>query len=231
MARERILVIEDEADLREVLAYNLSREGFQVDAAGDGARGLSKAEERRPDLILLDLMLPDMDGLEVCRRLRQDRELSDTPIIMVTAKGEGTDIVVGLGVGADDYLCKPFSIQELVARVRAVLRRGAHGRDDEERRKLRRGPIEIDPSRHEVLVNGQAVKFTATEFRMLHFLALRPGRVYERDSLLRHVLGDEDYRVERNIDVHIRSIRKKLGEQRDVIETVRGVGYNFSDRL
>ena len=211
MTRERILVIEDEADLREVLAYNLKREGFQVDSAGSGKGGLAKARARHPDLVLLDLMLPDLDGLEVCRRLRQDDELSATPIIMVTAKGEETDIVVGLGVGADDYLAKPFSIKELIARVQAVLRRGNHGKEDEDRRRLRRGAIEIDPTRHEVLVDGEQVRFTATEFRMLHFLALRPGRVYERDSLLRHVLGDEDFRVERNIDVHIRSIRKKLG--------------------
>lgn len=229
MTRERILVIEDEADLREVLAYNLKREGFQVDSAGSGQGGLAKARERHPDLVLLDLMLPDLDGLEVCRRLRQDDELSTTPIIMVTAKGEETDIVVGLGVGADDYLAKPFSIKELIARVQAVLRRRNHGKEDEDRRRLRRGAIEIDPARHEVLVDGEQVRFTATEFRMLHFLALRPGRVYERDSLLRHVLGDEDFRVERNVDVHIRSIRKKLGEHRDAIETVRGVGYKFSD--
>jgi two-component system alkaline phosphatase synthesis response regulator PhoP len=230
MTRERILVIEDEADLREVLAYNLKREGFQVDTARDGGEGLKMASERQPDLVLLDLMLPDLDGLEVCRRLRQDEELSDMPIIMVTAKGEETDIVVGLGVGADDYLPKPFSIKELTARVRAVLRRDARGQKDDERRRVRRGAIEIDPTRHEVLVDGTPVRLTATEFRMLHFLALRPGRVYERDSLLRNVLGDEDFRVERNVDVHIRSIRKKLGDHRDAIETVRGVGYKFSDK-
>ena len=229
MPSERILVIEDEADLREVMAYNLRREGYKVATAADGADGVRGAKESKPDLILLDLMLPDLDGLEVCRRVRQDAELAKTPIIMVTAKGEETDVIVGLGVGADDYVRKPFSVKELVARVGAVLRRGAHEGEDESLRALRRGPIEIDPGRHEVTVDGESVRFTATEFRLLHFLAKRPGRVYERETLLRRVLGDDAFHVERNIDVHVRSIRKKLGERRDMIETVRGVGYKFRD--
>ncbi len=229
MARERILVVEDESDLREVLSYNLSREGFHVLAARDGGEGIRTAREKKPDLILLDLMLPDVDGLEVCRRVRQDSSIAGTPIIMVTAKGEETDVVLGLGVGADDYVAKPFSVKELIARVKAVLRRGASPEEEDERRPLRRGPILIDPARHEVSVDDEPVRFTATEFRLLKFLASRPGRVYERDVLLRRVLGDDAIRVDRNIDVHIRAIRKKLGPHRDLIETVRGVGYKFRD--
>lgn len=229
MSNERILVVEDERDLREVLAYNLSREGFRVSVASTGSDGLQRARSEKPDLILLDLMLPDVDGLEICRLVRQDPDISRTRIVMLTAKSEETDIVVGLGVGADDYMPKPFSVKELVARVKAVLRRGGHGTEEADRRPVRRGVLEIDPARHEVLVDGEPARFTATEFRLLHFLASRPGRVYERDTLLRRVLGDDAIRVERNIDVHIRSIRKKLGEHRDLIETVRGVGYKFRD--
>ena len=229
MPSERILVIEDEADLREVMAYNLRREGYRVATAANGADGLAGVQAQKPDLILLDLMLPDLGGLEVCRRVRQDTSLAGTPIIMVTAKGEETDVVVGLGVGADDYVTKPFSVKELVARVGAVLRRGGHAAEEDATRPLRRGPVDIDPGRHEVLVDGAPVQLTATEFRLLHFLAKRPGRVYEREVLLRRVLGDDAFQVERNIDVHIRSIRKKLGERRDMIETVRGVGYKFRD--
>lgn len=230
MTRERILVIEDEADLREVLSYNLTREGFTVSTAANGGEGLRLARERKPDLILLDLMLPDVDGLEVCRRVRSEPDLARTAIIMVTAKGEETDVVIGLGLGADDYVAKPFSVKELIARAKAVLRRGTQTADDDPRRMVRRGPVEIDPARHEVRVDGELVRFTATEFRLLQFLATRPGRVYERDVLLRRVLGDDAIRVDRNIDVHVRAIRKKLGPHRGLIETVRGVGYKFRDQ-
>jgi len=229
MGRERILVIEDEADLREVMAYNLRREGFQVTPAADGEAGLHRARTEKPDLILLDLMLPDMDGLEVCRRVRASVDIAGTPIIMVTAKDEEADVVLGLGVGADDYMAKPFSVKELVARVKAVLRRGHLAAEGDGRRAVRTGPLQIEPARHEVLVDGEAVRFTATEFRLLHYLASRPGRVYERDALLRFALGDDALRLDRNIDVHVRAIRKKLGTHRDLIETVRGVGYKFRD--
>ncbi len=231
MSRERILVVEDESDLREVLAYNLSREGYHVLSARDGADGLRQALDKKPDLILLDLMLPDVDGLEVCRRVRLSPTIASTPIIIVTAKGGETDVVLGLGIGADDYLAKPFSVKELVARVKAVLRRGGQVQEGNVRQPIRRGPIRIDPARHEVLVEDEPVRFTATEFRLLQFLATRPGRVYERDELLRRVLGDDTIRMDRNIDVHIRAVRKKLGAHRDMIETVRGVGYKFRDVL
>ncbi len=229
MGHEHILVVEDEADLREVMAYNLRREGFQVRPAADGETGLRYALTDKPDLILLDLMLPDMDGLEVCRRVRGAPAIAGTPIIMVTAKGEESDVVLGLGVGADDYMTKPFSVKELVARVKAVLRRGHLAPEGEDRRAVRSGPLEVDPARHEVRVDGEIVRFTAAEFRLLHYLACRPGRVYERDTLLRYALGDDALRLERNIDVHVRAIRKKLGRHRDLIETVRGVGYKFRD--
>lgn len=229
MSHERILIVEDEGDLSEVMTYNLTREGYRVLSAANGADGLRLALEKKPDLILLDLMLPDIDGLELCRRVRLSPETAGTAVIMVTAKGEETDIVLGLGVGADDYIPKPFGVKELIARVKAVLRRGEHVDGDDGRRPLRRGPIYVDPARHEILVDDEPVRFTATEFRLLHFLIARPGRVYERDVLLRRVLGDDAIRMDRNIDVHIRAIRKKLGEHRDLIETVRGVGYKFSD--
>jgi len=228
MAYERILVVEDEGDLREVLAYNLTRERFRVSTARDGVSALDLARKTRPDLVLLDLMLPDLDGLEVCRRLRSDERLTRTPIIMLTAKGEESDVVLGLGVGADDYVTKPFSVKEAVARVQAVLRRRAPEEGDTAR-CLERGPLKIDPERHEVWIDGSSVRFTATEFNLLHFLARKPGRVWSRDDLLRRVLGEDVIRLDRNIDVHVRSIRKKLGEHRELIETVRGVGYRFAD--
>ena len=228
MSHERILVVEDEGDLREVLAYNLTRERFRVFTASDGSSALDQVRKHKPDLVLLDLMLPDLDGIEVCRRIRADEASARTPVIMLTAKSEESDVVLGLGVGADDYVTKPFSVKEVLARVRAVLRRGSPAESDPSG-VLDRGPLHIDPARHQVLIQGDPVRFTATEFRLLHFLARRPGRVWTRDELLRRVLGDDVIRVDRNIDVHIRSIRKKLGAHRDLIETVRGVGYRFAD--
>lgn len=229
MKREKILVVEDEADLREVLAYNLSREGYRVLLAENGAEGLRKARKEAPDLLLLDLMLPDVDGLEVCRRLKRDPVTGSLPIIMVTAKGEEADVVLGLGVGADDYVSKPFSPRTLLARVKAVLRRGPQREEAETSRRLARGPLSIDADRHEVRLEGQEVRLTATEFRLLHFLAVHPGRVFTRDQLLRRVMGEEVVLVDRNVDVHVRAVRGKLGAHRDLIETVRGVGYRFRD--
>ena len=229
MAHERILVVEDEGDLREVLAYNLTRERYRVSTARDGLTALDLVRKVRPDLVLLDLMLPDLDGVEVCRRIRADEALARTPIIMLTAKGEESDVVLGLGVGADDYVTKPFSVKEVVARVQAVLRRGTVEETTGPARVIERGALKIDPDRHEAWVGGESVRFTATEFSLLHFLARRPGRVWTRDDLLRRVLGEDVIRLDRNIDVHVRAIRKKLGAQRDLIETVRGVGYRFAD--
>ncbi len=227
--RETILVIEDEEDLREVVTYNLKREGYRVVATGSGLEGLKKACDEAPDLVLLDLMLPDLDGLEICRRLRLDPLTARLPVIMVTAKGEESDVVLGLGIGADDYVAKPFSPRELVARVKAVLRRGPVRSEDGPAERVVQGPLVVDSSRHEALLDGEPVSLTATEFRLLHFLASHPGRVFTRDQLLRRVLGEQVVLVDRNIDVHVRSIRQKLGRHRTLVETVRGVGYRFQD--
>lgn len=229
MKREKILVVEDEADLREVLAYNLTRDGYRVVTAESGAEGLRKARKEVPDLVLLDLMLPDLDGVEVCRRLKKDPLTATLPIIMVTAKSEEADVVLGLGVGADDYVPKPFSPRTLLARVKAVLRRGPQREEAELARRIVRGPLTIDADRHEARLEGELVRFTATEFRLLHFLALHPGRVFTRDQLMRRVMGEDVILVDRNVDVHVRAVRAKLGVQRELLETVRGVGYRFQD--
>lgn len=228
--RPSVVIIEDEPDILEVLEYNLTREGFDVRTALDGHRGLAEIRRDPPELVLLDLMLPGVDGLEVCRQLRSDRHTRGTRIVMLTAKGEEADLVIGLGMGADDYISKPFSLRELVARIKAVLRRGAlRGGDEVEVATLTRGPLSIDPSRHEVTVAGESVTLTATEFRLLHLLADHPGRVFARDQLLDRVMGENAPVMDRTIDAHIRTIRKKLRAHRDLIETIRGVGYRFRD--
>ena len=226
MPQETILVVEDERDLVEILEYNFTREGFRVYAATNGEKGLDLAREKRPQVVLLDLMLPGLDGIEVARRLRADPETRKIGIIMLTAKGEESDVVLGLGVGADDYVAKPFRVKELIARVRAVLRRGQEDDDLPAGRRIEREGLLIDTEKHLVLVDGDDVPFTLTEFRLLEALAATPGRVFSRDLLLRKIQGDVCV-DERNIDVHIRSIRKKLGERKDLIVTVRGVGYKF----
>jgi two-component system, OmpR family, alkaline phosphatase synthesis response regulator PhoP len=232
--RQKLLVIEDEADILELLVYNLTREGFAVSGCRDGVEGLTRARQELPGLILLDLMLPGIDGLEVCSRLKADHATRAIPIVMVTAKGEESDIVLGLGVGADDYIVKPFSPRELVARVKAVLRRGPVAGTEPGGRVVRTalgaaGGLVVDPARHEVELDGEPVAFTATEFKLLYLLASNPGRVFTRDSLLSRISGDETLVLERNIDVHIRALRKKLGACRELIETIRGVGYRFKD--
>jgi len=230
MAREKILIVEDEIDILEVIEYNLSREGFRVLSSRDGEEGVRIARSDAPDLVLLDLMLPGLDGLEVCRRLKADAVTCDIPIIMVTAKGEETDVVLGLGLGADDYVIKPFAPKELVARVKAVMRRGPLKPDDSRRERTVAGTLVVDAVRHEVLLDEEPVAVTPTELRLLHLLASHPGRVFTRDQLLSRVIGEGAFVVDRNIDVHIRGIRSKLGSHRDMIETVRGVGYRFRDR-
>ncbi len=229
MSGEKILVVEDEADILEIIAYNLGREGFKVVSSRDGEEGLELAVRERPDLILLDLMLPGMDGIQVCRSLREDPVTAETPIVMVTAKGEESDIVIGLGVGADDYVTKPFSPRELVARVGAVLRRGPLRENRDPAERIVRGGVTIDASKHRVTVDGEPASFTATEFRLLHFLAKHPGRVFTRHQLLVQIVVDDAVVIDRNVDVHVKSIRKKLGAHRDLIETQRGVGYRFRD--
>jgi len=227
--RQKIVVVEDEPDILEVIEYNLTREGFRVVTARDGGDGLKKARSELPDLLVLDLMLPGIDGLEVCRRLRADDVTRALPVVMVTAKGEEADIVVGLGMGADDYLVKPFSPRELLARIRAVLRRANAQAQATTSERVEFPGLVIDIGRHEVLVREAPVMLTPTELRLLHFLALHPGRVFTRDQLLARAIGEHAVVIDRNIDVHIRSIRKKLEEERERIETVRGVGYRFRD--
>jgi phosphate regulon transcriptional regulator PhoB len=226
---ERIVVIEDEPDILEVISYNLRREGYEVVSSMSGEDGLEKIEKVNPQLVVLDLMLPEIDGIELCRKLKADPLTQGVPIIMVTAKGEESDIVLGLGVGADDYVTKPFSPKELVARVKAVLRRAHASTEGDHKDRIVRAGVSIDLKRHEVKVEGRPVSFTATELRLLHFLASHPGRVFTRDQLLSRVIGEEAIVIDRNIDVHVRAIRKKLGEYRDLVETVRGVGYRFKD--
>jgi two-component system phosphate regulon response regulator PhoB len=228
MAKEHILVVEDEDDILELLRYNLAKEGFRVTGVVSGEEALRTARSQPPDLIVLDLMLPGMDGLTVCRELKQDAKTRETPIIMLTAKGEEADIVAGLELGADDYVTKPFSPRVLLARLRAVLRRRvlppAAAAD-----ALVLHDLSIHPGRHEVLVQGQAVDLTVTEFRLLHFLARRPGWVFTRAQIVQGVQG-EDYAVsDRAVDVQIVGLRKKLGAAGATIETVRGVGYRFKE--
>lgn len=228
MKRERILVIEDDDDIRELIEYNLTREGYKVYSAPDGEEGIRKAKKEAPDLVVLDLMLPGVDGIELCRRLKQDPVTRGIAVVMVTAKSEESDMVLGLGVGADDYVPKPFSPRMLLARVEAVLRRGQL-KEQQGTERLVRDAIVIDTGRHEVMIDGDITDFTPTEFRLLHFLASHPGRVFTRSELLSRVVGETAIVLDRNIDVHVRAIRRKLGKHRDLIQTVRSVGYRFRD--
>ncbi len=222
-------MIDDEADLVTLVRYNLEREGWRVRSASDGLAGYEAAKRDLPDLILLDLMLPGMDGLEVCRRLRAEARTARIPILMLTAKGGESDRVVGLEMGADDYLSKPFSPRELVARVKAVLRRAAPAPDAEAARAVAAGDLQLDPGRHEVTVRGKPVSLTATEFRLLHALMRRPGQVFSRDRLIDGAIGEDTAVVDRTIDVHVTALRRKLGKAGPMIETVRGVGYRLRD--
>jgi DNA-binding response OmpR family regulator len=225
----KILVIDDEEDLVELVSFNLKRESFDVVCARDGQSGLRSAQHDRPDLIVLDVMMPQLDGLEVCRQLRADRRTRDVPIIMLTAKATESDRVVGLELGADDYVTKPFSPRELVARVKAVLRRSAGA--PEPAKILRRGPLLIDLERHEVSFDGRAVALTATEFRILELLTSRAGRVFSRESLINGAMGAHAAVFDRTIDVHITALRRKLGANGSaLIQTVRGFGYRLADR-
>ena len=228
MKKTKIAVIEDEVDILEVINYNLSKEGFDVCSALDGEEGLALIKKEVPDLVLLDLMLPGLDGIEICRTLKADHSTRSIPIIMVTAKGEESDIVLGLGMGADDYVVKPFRPRELMARIRSVLRRGDFIEEGEAVVSI--DELVIDINRHEVKLEGKIIVLTAMEFKLLHVLASNPGRVFTRENLLNHVSSDDTFIIDRNIDVHIRSIRKKLDKHRELIETIHRVGYRFHDK-
>jgi len=230
MSKEKILVIEDEEDILALIHYNLIKEGFSVECATSGEEGYKKARDFCPGLILLDLMLPGMDGLEVCKRLRQAPETKDCPIIMLTAKGEEHDVVRGLELGADDYVPKPFSSQVLLARIRAVLRR----RSKADQKQTQEQPIEIHalyihPGRNKVVADGVEVELTFTEFKILTLLASRPGWVFNRSQIVDAVHGEGYAVTDRAVDVQIVGLRKKLGICGDYIETVRGVGYRFRE--
>ncbi|HEY2585419.1 MAG TPA: response regulator transcription factor [Tepidisphaeraceae bacterium] len=225
MKKGTILVIDDEKDLIELVRYNLEKEGYDVIAAADGQSGLEVVKRHRPDLVMLDLMMPGLDGLQVCQQLRSDPRAGRIPVIMLTAKATEADRIVGLELGADDYITKPFSPREVVARVKAVLRRSVPHQD--QRQVIRSGDLTIDLSGHEVSYKGQRIALTATEFRILEFLAARPGRVFSRDEIIDAALGNETAVFDRTVDVHITAIRRKLGGGADQIETVRGFGYKF----
>jgi two-component system phosphate regulon response regulator PhoB len=226
---KRILVVEDEHDIAELLRYNLTKNGYSVMLALNGEDALRLARQTPPDLVLLDLMLPGMDGLDVCRVLKSDPQTASVPIIMVTAKGEETDIVTGLELGAHDYICKPFSLRVLVARVRVCLRRTREPADADGA-VVRYQNIVVDPARHQVHLGEHAVDLTATEFRLLHFLARRPGWVFTRTQIIEAVRGDNYSVTERAVDVQIVGLRRKLAQYGECIETVRGVGYRMQER-
>ncbi len=228
--KAHLLVVEDEEDLRELLVYNLARDGYRVTAVESGEQGLLKAMKEKPDLIVLDLMLPGMDGLEVCRSLKNQADTAGIPIVMLTAKGEESDIVAGLELGSDDYITKPFSPRVLVARIKAVLRRKQEEREEEtEEGTLVLEGMVINPSRHEVRIGEERVDLTATEFKLLTLLARRPGRVFTRQQIIENVHGGMSAVTDRSVDVQVVTLRRKLGERGDDIETVRGVGYRFRD--
>jgi two-component system, OmpR family, phosphate regulon response regulator PhoB len=223
-AGRKILVVEDESDVADLLTLNFRKAGFKTSMAADGASGLQKAREDRPDFIVLDLMLPKMSGLEVCKILKNDAATSHIPILMLTAKAEEIDRIVGLEFGADDYVTKPFSPREILLRIRAILRRGEAPGES-----LKAGPISIDPARHEVRINGKQVRLTSLEFKLLQTLMQRRGRVQDRDRLLNEVWGYESVIDTRTVDTHVRRLREKLGKAGDAIETVRGFGYRLRD--
>jgi two-component system phosphate regulon response regulator PhoB len=227
MAREKVLVVEDERSLVEVLQYNLEKEGYEVIVASDGREGLRKAQTVLPDLILLDLMLPQMNGLDVCKELRASSRTARIPILMLTAKAEETDQVVGFAVGADDYVTKPFSVKVLLQRIKVLLRRGAAAEPAPE--VLQVGPLKLDKRGHRVTLKNEPVLLTPTEFRLLETLMRQPGRAFSRQDLMESAIGDGAIVLERTIDVHIKSLRRKLGPVGEWIETVRGVGYRFQE--
>ena len=228
MSKAKLLVVDDEEDILQLVRYNLTKEGYDIICVTTGEEATRRAKVDQPDLILLDLMLPGVDGFEVCRQLKRDESTAAIPIVMLTAKGEDTDIVTGLELGADDYITKPFSPKVLLARIRAVLRRRSqHAIDDTE--PLAIGPLSIDPIRHEVRLGGEPLVLTATEFALLHFRARHPGWVFSRNQIISGVKGDDYAVTERSVDVQITGLRKKMGEAGKMIETVRGVGYRFKD--
>lgn len=220
---KRILVVDDEADLAELVAYNLKRSGYEVNVANNGREALGLIDRWRPDLVVLDVMMPEVNGIEVAHRMRDDRAMAEIPVVMLTALTDEDDEIKGLEAGADDYLTKPFSIKILMARIEALLRRS--GTKSTRQGRLAIGPIAVDMDTHRATVSGRAMKLTVTEFRLLAALLTADGKVLSRASMITEAMGHGVTVTERTVDVHITSIRKKLGEHANMIETVRGVGY------
>lgn len=230
-AMKRILIIEDDKDIVELVRYNLEKENFKVGVAGDGLTGLTQVKKSPPDLLLLDLMLPNLSGLEICKEIRRDQALNRLPILMLTARGEEADRVVGLEMGADDYVTKPFSPRELVARVKALLRRTEPA--DEAPKPIQVGQLHIDPSSYRVTRGGKAIVLSTLEFRLLHFLASRPNKVFSRDQLLDAVWGTERFVTPRSVDVYVGRLRAKIEPDPGNpmhLKTVRSAGYLFETR-
>jgi len=226
--RQRVVIIEDEKDIVELVRYNFRKEGFTVESFTRGREGLEYLRHHAADIVLLDIMLPDEDGFEICKRLRSDERLKSLPVIFLTAKGEEIDRVLGLEIGADDYVVKPFSPRELVARVKAVLRR--RERPPERLEVVEVGPLRLDSRTQEVTMRGEAVALSTLEFNLLHFLASHPRRIFARDRLLDEVWGRDRFVTPRTVDVHIRRLREKIEQQPDkpqFLQTVRGAGYRF----
>ena len=226
MAKRKILIVEDDPDIVEMVEYNLREEGYATVSALNGEDGVNSARSEQPDLIILDIMLPIMDGFEVCRTLKSDDKTSHIPIIILSAKSQETDKVVGLELGADDYVTKPFSPRELIARIRAIMRRGA---EQQASSIVEKGDIIIDSAKYKVSVRGEKVTLTTTEFKLLEYMARRPGVVLSRYQILDAVSGDDAVVCDRTVDAHVKSLRRKLGAAKDYIETVRGAGYRFKE--
>ena len=229
MSRQSVLVVEDEEDIMEVIRFNLEKEGYEVHQALSGEKALQVIENNLPSLVLLDLMLPGINGLDLCRIFKQNDRTKAIPVIMLTAKSEDADIVAGLEMGAEDYITKPFSPRVLVARVRTILRRRESGVKDDSSVIQVEG-MQIHPGRHEVTMGDNVVDLTPSEFRILHYLARRPGWVYSRDQIIDAIRGHGYVVTDRAIDVQVVGLRKKLGDYGKLIETVRGIGYRFRDR-
>ncbi len=228
MPKKKILIVEDDRSLAGIMEYNFSNADYEVFCAYDGQDGINQARNKQPDIILLDLMIPVVDGIDVCRQLRSERGTCETPIMMLTAKAEETDQLIGFSVGADDYVVKPFSVRVLLERVKSLLRRH-HRTNGPGGDIVSHGPITVDRSKHRATVEGRIVDLTPSEFRLLDTLIRNPGRAYDRAELIDSALGADTLVLERTIDVHIRSLRKKLGDSASRVQTVRGVGYRFCE--
>jgi len=231
MAKKKILVVEDDRDISELITYNLEREGYEIACLYDGSGVVDFVRKRKPEIIILDLMLPEVDGIEICRTLKSDADTKHIPIVMLTAKTEEADVVVGLQMGADDYIPKPFSPKVLVARIKAISRRMADiqlsSASSENVRCF--GDFNIDLLKHKISYKNHEVKLTSMEFDIVEFLSRSPGRVWSREQILDNVWKEGKFIIDRAVDVHVRGLRKKLGKAEDYIETVRGVGYRFKD--